>query len=71
MAQDFSFRMDRTAFKRQTHQEAAHKLAYWRSRSLEERLAAATYLNSIVYGFDLANPPRMDKIAFSMRKQND
>lgn len=69
MAQDFSFRLDRTAFKRQTHQEAAHQLAYWRSRSLEERLAACFYLNSIAYNFDIANPPRMDKMAFSMRKQ--
>lgn len=64
------FKLDRTAFRMQTHQQSSHQLAYWLSRPIEERLAATMYLNSIVYGFDINNPPRMDKTIGGMRKRS-
>ncbi len=62
------YRLDRTHFKKQTFQEADMQYGYWQSKSLVERLQAAYYLISVAYNFDLQNPPRMDRTAFSMRK---
>lgn len=61
-------RLDRTKFKRQSFDEADKQKEYWLSKSIEERLQAANYLNSIVYGYDLNNPPRLDRTKFSTRK---
>lgn len=36
----------------------------------DERLRAA-YLNSVAYGYDLENPPRMDKTLFWCGKHED
>jgi hypothetical protein len=33
-----------------------------------ERLRAAAYLNSVAYGYDLQNPPKLDRTAFSTRQ---
>ncbi|MCX6187954.1 MAG: hypothetical protein NTU43_13360, partial [Bacteroidetes bacterium] len=60
--------LDRSAFKKQSLKEADDNLAYWQNKTYEERLAAAFYLNSVAYNFDINNPPRMDKSVFSMRK---
>ena len=62
------FRLDRTKFKMQTFKEADNQYKYWKTKTLEERLAAAHYLNSVAYNFDLNNPPRLDRTIFSMRK---
>jgi hypothetical protein len=62
------FRLDRTIGKGQTHKDAADHAAYWRSKTVEERFAAAMYLNSIAYNFDPDNPPRLNRNAFSTRK---
>ncbi len=66
-----SYRLDRTKFKMQTYKEASHQLAYWLSKTPSERLRAAHYLISQAYGFDLDNPPRMDRTAFSVRKHEN
>jgi hypothetical protein len=63
------YRLDRSAFKIQTLEEADNTRAYWLTQSLEERLRAAMYLNSIVYGFDPENPPRMDRSSFSEKNE--
>lgn len=63
-------RMDRTKFKSQSLVEADHQLDFWITKSRIERLAAAAYLNSVAWGYDLENPPRMNKTVFSVRKQN-
>ena len=62
------YKLDRTAFKMQTFEETDMQYEYWKKQSIEERFRAAFYLNSIAYNFDLNNPPRMDRTAFSMRK---
>jgi hypothetical protein len=62
-----SFRLDRTAFHAGTHAETE---AYHRAQTpatLAERLRVAMYLNSVAFNFDLYNPPRLDRTAFSCR----
>jgi hypothetical protein len=61
------YRLDRTAFKKQTLEEADNTRSYWLTKSLEERLQSAMYLNSIAYNFPIANPPRLDRTFFQKR----
>jgi hypothetical protein len=61
-------RLDRTKFKRQSLKEADHHLAFWLSKTPAERLQAAWRLTCRAYGFDPANPPRLDRRVFSARK---
>lgn len=58
------FRLDRSAFKGQTAEEAANHAPYYAKLTWQERLAIAAYLNSIAYNYPLDNPPRMDKTKF-------
>ena len=62
-------KLDRTSFKHQTQEEAAHNLEYWKKQSYEKRLEAANYLNSVAFNFDFNNPPRVDKTYFKIRKR--
>ena len=62
------YKLDRSAFKIQTLAEASSHASYWKKQSVEERLKATMYLNSIAFNFDLNNPPRMDKTFYSERK---
>jgi hypothetical protein len=62
-----SFKLDRSAFKGQTLNEAANHTEYYKKISWQERLKVAAYLNSIAYNFDLNNPPRMDRTKFSTK----
>lgn len=63
------FKLDRTAFKAQSH-EAEDKSKNFQHLTAKERLEIAFYLNSIAYNFDRNNPPRMDKTFFSTRKRD-
>lgn len=64
-----SFRLDRTAFRAGTHEQLAEaERQHRQSLSLVERLHAAAYLNSVAYGYDPENPPRLDRTYFRMRK---
>lgn len=62
------YKLDRNAFILQTVSEASSHAAYWKKQTVEERLKAAMYLNSIAFNFDINNPPRMDKTVYSQRK---
>jgi hypothetical protein len=64
-----SFRLDRSAFKIQTHAEASRNREYWMKKSPRERLVAAWYLICAAYNLDYQNPPRMDRNLFSIRKR--
>ncbi|WP_019947402.1 hypothetical protein [Hymenobacter aerophilus] len=66
-----SFRLDRTAFHAGTHEENARYHARQQPATMAERLRAAAYLNSVAYGYDLNNPPRMDRTAFATRKHTN
>ena len=61
------FRLDRTAFKAQTLEEAAQHSEYYKKLTWQERLQIANYLNSVAYNYDLNNPPKMDKTKFSVK----
>lgn len=63
-----TFRVDRTAFHAGTHEENARYHARHQPATPAERLRAAAYLNSVAYGYDLDNPPRLDRTAFAIRK---
>lgn len=60
--------MDRAAFKKQSFEESNNQLEYWLSKTPSERVHGAMYLQSIVYNFDINNPPKMDKTIFSKEK---
>ena len=62
-----SFKLDRTAFKGHTQQEAANHSDYYKKLSWQERLKIAAYLNSVAYNYDMNNPPRMDKTKFAVK----
>lgn len=61
------FRLDRTAFKAQTLEEAARHSEYYKKLTWQKRLQIANYLNSVAYNYDLNNPPKMDKTKFSVK----
>ena len=61
------FRLDRTALKAQTLEEAARHSEYYKKLTWQERLQIANYLNSVAYNYDLNNPPKMDKTKFSVK----
>lgn len=63
-----SFRLDRTAHHAGTHEQAGHYHARHQPATPAERLRAAAYLNSVAYGYDLDNPPRLDRTAFATRQ---
>ena len=65
------FKLDRTAFRATSHEEKGNNFEYWKTKTAAEKLAAAFYLNSVAFNFDINNPPKMDKTIFSMRKQKD
>ncbi len=67
-----AYRLDRTAFKAQTAEEASASHAnYYKKLSWQERLRIAHYLNSIAYNFHESNPPRLDRTKFSVRARGN
>lgn len=64
-----NYKLDRTAhWHGKVKDQAKHNAGYWKSKSIEERLASAWYLTCMAYGLDPDNPPRIDKTVFSSRK---
>jgi hypothetical protein len=65
-----SYRLDRTAFKAQTAEQASkNHTDYYRSLTGQERLRIANYLNSVAYNYPENEPPGMDKTAFKIRSR--
>lgn len=64
-----SYRLDRTAFKAQTAEEASNHVDYYKSLTWQERLRIANYLNSIAFNYPENNPPRLDRTKFSVRSR--
>jgi len=61
------YRLDRTAFKAQTFEEADNSVAYWLQRPAAERLRAATYLIFSAWNLDPAHPAPLDRTYFKIR----
>lgn len=64
-----TFRLDRTAFHAGTHEQNAQYHAAQQPATPTERLRAAAYLISVAFGYDINNPPRLDRTVFSCRQQ--
>ena len=64
------YKLDRTAFKGQTMEEAADHTAYYRKLSWMERLRVSAYLNSVAFNYPQDSPPRMDKTKFEVKSRN-
>ena len=62
------FKLDRTAFKKQSFEEADRSISYGKDLAISERLRQSFYLTALVYRFDINNPPKMDKMHFEARK---
>ncbi len=62
------YRLDKSAFRLQSFEEASNNKEYWLSKSPSERWHAAWYLICSAYNLDPNNPPRLDRSVFSMRK---
>jgi hypothetical protein len=71
MAVSQKYRMDKTAFKMQTFEEADDAMRNYINHSPQERMRIYWYLTSIAYKFDLGSPPRMDKTVFKIKKLED
>ena len=66
MATPKKYRMDKTAFKIQTFEEADDHYGPWKNKSTGERLDAACYL--ICMAFKVKPSTKLDRTVFSKRK---
>jgi len=57
----FNTKMDKTAFSAMSIEEADNEMNDFTAYTWQERLAYSYYLNSVVFGYVLQSPPRMDK----------
>ncbi len=64
------YKLDRTAFKASTVEEATEHAAYYKTLSWQERLRITMYLNSIAFRLVGKPEPRMDKTVFKARARN-
>lgn len=64
-----AYPLDRTSFKIQTFEAARQNRSYWMAKSPRERLEAAWYLICSAYNIEYSSGHRLDRTAFSMRKQ--
>lgn len=60
---------DRAAFTAFKADEHTNDYAFWKRKTLEERLHAACLLIVQAYGFDSNNPPKVDRTVFEARKR--
>jgi hypothetical protein len=65
-----SYKLDRTAFKAQTLEEASDHTVYYKKLSWIDRLRVSAYLNSIAFNYSEDAPPRMDKTKFEAQSRN-
>ena len=63
------YKLDRSAIQGKNASEPVRYGEDHQKLTWLERLRIHRYLNSIAYGFDIENPPRMDKTAFSIRSR--
>jgi hypothetical protein len=68
MAENKKYRLDKSAFRAMSVQEADDYMRDYRQYSWKERLKISFYLTSLAYGFDVDNPPKMDKTIFQAVK---
>ncbi len=64
------YKLDKTVSQAMTVQEADDYMRDYRKYNWKERIHISFYLTSLAYGFDINNPPRMDKTIFSIAKES-
>jgi hypothetical protein len=62
------YKLDRSAFKMQTFNEADRASIFEKSVPYSERLRQAYYLISQAYGFSMSEQPKLDRQSYSSRK---
>lgn len=63
------FKLDRTAFQARNADEEINYGKIYQDLTWQQRMQIHRYLNSIAYGYDMDDPPRMDKTVFSVRSR--
>ena len=63
------YKLDRTAFKIQTFEEADLSISYGKHIPVAERLRRSFYLTAQNYQFDILNPPKLDRTHFEIKKR--
>ncbi|GAA0878394.1 hypothetical protein GCM10009119_13620 [Algoriphagus jejuensis] len=63
------FRLDRTAFHARNASQQVNYGKEYQNLTWQERMQIHKYLNSIAYGYDMDNPPRMDRTAFRTKSR--
>ena len=64
------YKLDRTAFKAMTVEEASDHSAYYKKLSWQERLRVTIYLNKITYKLIGEAELKMDRTVFKARARN-
>lgn len=64
------YKLDKTVFTKQTHEEAERSKVFAEDVPLGERIKQAWYLTCMAYGIDPENPPKMVKELTGMRKHS-
>jgi len=62
------FKLDRTAFKIQSFEQAAKSKTFWLQKTPSERFQAAWYLICAAYTIDYTNPLKLDKTKIYLQK---
>jgi hypothetical protein len=60
--QQLSFKVDRSALSVGWLHDESDEKAYWLSKTPEERLAAIELMRQIVYGYEYATAPRLQRV---------
>jgi hypothetical protein len=64
-----TYRLDKSAFRWQSLEEADNHKQYWQQQSVAERLRVAWYLTAAAYNIPADSPPPMDKTHFVYRRR--
>ncbi len=64
VAEHKKYKLDKTAFQAMSVEEADNYMRDYKQYNWKERLRISFYLTSLAYGFDISNPPKMDKTIF-------
>jgi hypothetical protein len=64
------YKLNRTAFKASTVEDASEHSPYYKNLTWQERLRITMYLNSIAFHLVGKNEPTMDKTVFNTRARD-
>ncbi len=67
--EDNNYRLDKTAFKAMTLEEADDHVNYWNNKTESERLNAACFIINQIYG--VTQFTKVDRTITDKRKQSD